>query len=108
MNKITPDHLTRSAYVYVRQSTADQLPTTPRVVVGNMLSQIARAHSAGRMSLSSTMISVGRAVVTAAPASSVCWRRSAPALPAPCWRSRHRGWPATVAIGTRSWNSAPS
>jgi DNA invertase Pin-like site-specific DNA recombinase len=25
MTKITPDHLTRSAYVYIRQSTADQL-----------------------------------------------------------------------------------
>ena len=25
MNKITPDHLTRSAYVYIRQSTFDQV-----------------------------------------------------------------------------------
>ena len=25
MNKIAPDHLTRSAFVYVRQSTPDQL-----------------------------------------------------------------------------------
>ena len=25
MTKITPDHLARSAYVYIRQSTADQL-----------------------------------------------------------------------------------
>jgi hypothetical protein len=25
MNKITPEHLARGAYVYVRQSTADQL-----------------------------------------------------------------------------------
>src|ERR1700720_2639757 len=29
MNKITPDHLTRSAYVYVRQSTPDQLTNNP-------------------------------------------------------------------------------
>ena len=29
MNKITPDHLTRSAYVYVRQSTANQLANNP-------------------------------------------------------------------------------
>ena len=29
MNKITPDHLTRSAYVYVRQSTPDQLANNP-------------------------------------------------------------------------------
>src|SRR5271157_120520 len=29
MNRITPDHLTRSAYVYVRQSTPDQLANNP-------------------------------------------------------------------------------
>ena len=30
MNKITPEHLARDAYVYVRQSTADQLAQQPR------------------------------------------------------------------------------
>ena len=29
MNKITPDHLARSAYLYVRQSTSDQLANNP-------------------------------------------------------------------------------
>src|ERR1700719_3119106 len=29
MNKISPDHLARSAYIYIRQSTADQLTNTP-------------------------------------------------------------------------------
>jgi DNA invertase Pin-like site-specific DNA recombinase len=29
MNKITPDHLARSAYVYVRQSTPDQVANNP-------------------------------------------------------------------------------
>jgi DNA invertase Pin-like site-specific DNA recombinase len=29
MNKITPDHLARAAYVYIRQSTADQLLNNP-------------------------------------------------------------------------------
>src|SRR6266705_4824642 len=29
MSKITPDHLSRSAYVYVRQSTPDQLAYNP-------------------------------------------------------------------------------
>jgi len=29
MNKITPEHLAREAYVYVRQSTADQLLNNP-------------------------------------------------------------------------------
>ena len=29
MNKITPEHLTRGAYVYVRQSSPDQLINNP-------------------------------------------------------------------------------
>jgi DNA invertase Pin-like site-specific DNA recombinase len=29
MNKITPDHLLRNAYIYVRQSTPDQLINNP-------------------------------------------------------------------------------
>src|SRR6478672_87 len=29
MNKISPDHLARSAYIYIRQSTADQLANNP-------------------------------------------------------------------------------
>ena len=29
MNKVTADHLSRSAYVYVRQSTADQVANNP-------------------------------------------------------------------------------
>jgi DNA invertase Pin-like site-specific DNA recombinase len=29
MNKITPEHLSRAAYVYVRQSTPDQLLSNP-------------------------------------------------------------------------------
>jgi excisionase family DNA binding protein len=29
MNKITPDHLARNAYIYIRQSTADQLSNNP-------------------------------------------------------------------------------
>ena len=41
MSKITTEHLTRSAYVYIRQSTADQL-------TGNMVSLIALVSSAGQ------------------------------------------------------------
>ena len=33
MNKITADHLTRSAYVYVRQSTPDQLANNPENII---------------------------------------------------------------------------
>ena len=29
--KITPDHLGRGAFIYIRQSTADQLGNTPAV-----------------------------------------------------------------------------
>ena len=29
MNKLTPEHLSRDAYVYVRQSTPDQLLNNP-------------------------------------------------------------------------------
>ena len=29
MNKITPEHLLRDAYVYIRQSTSDQLAHNP-------------------------------------------------------------------------------
>ena len=31
MTKITPDHLARGAYVYVRQSTAEQVQSTADV-----------------------------------------------------------------------------
>ena len=48
MNKIAPDHLTRSAFVYVRQSTPDQLTKIPKVAVGNTPSQLAPRPWAGK------------------------------------------------------------
>src|ERR1700745_887708 len=46
MNKITPEHLTRDAYVYVRQSTADQLLNN-RESRRRQYALVARARSLG-------------------------------------------------------------
>src|SRR5260370_16195673 len=46
MNKVTPDHLARSAYVYVRQSTADQLTNNPESR-RRQYALTARAHALG-------------------------------------------------------------
>jgi hypothetical protein len=46
MSKITPEHLTREAYVYVRQSTADQLRNN-RESRRRQYALVARARSLG-------------------------------------------------------------
>jgi excisionase family DNA binding protein len=46
MNKITPEHLAREAYVYVRQSTADQLINDPESR-RRQYALVARAHELG-------------------------------------------------------------
>ena len=46
--KITPDHLARGAFVYIRQSTTS-LPTIMRAGDVNMTSPSGLALSAGRM-----------------------------------------------------------
>src|SRR5215470_15615167 len=46
MNKITPEHLAREAYVYVRQSTADQLLNNPESR-RRQYALVARAHALG-------------------------------------------------------------
>ena len=46
MSKITPEHLTREAYVYVRQSTADQLLNNPESR-RRQYALVARARSLG-------------------------------------------------------------
>jgi hypothetical protein len=48
MSKITTEHLARSAYVYIRQSTADQLTHNHESTdAGNMVLSIAPVSSAG-------------------------------------------------------------
>ena len=56
MSKITTEHLARSAYVYIRQSTAHQRRTIMRADAGDMVSPIAPVSAAGPQSRSSTMI----------------------------------------------------
>ena len=46
MNKITPGHLARNAYVYVRQSTPDQLLNNPESR-RRQYALVARAHALG-------------------------------------------------------------
>ena len=80
MNKITANHLSRSAYVYVRQSTADQSPTIRKADVAYMGWRRAQTCSAGRMWWSSTTTSVARAAAVPAPDSTLGAHKSTPAL----------------------------
>jgi hypothetical protein len=74
MIEISPDHLARGAYVYVRQSTVDQLKHNHE----SRRRQTALAHSAGQMSLSLTTISAYPLVALPDQAFSDCWRQSVP------------------------------
>ena len=74
MTKITADHLSRGAFVYIRQSTADQLLHNPESRRRQYGSPIAPDGSAGPLSRSSTMISAARAAASIGRASSACWR----------------------------------
>ena len=47
--KITPDHLARGAFIYIRQSTVDQLANNHESDCVNMASPIVPALWAGRM-----------------------------------------------------------
>ena len=50
MNKITPDHLARSACVYVRDQRPISLPTIQRVAAVNTLSQLRARREASMAS----------------------------------------------------------
>ena len=99
MTKITPEHLARGAFIYVRQSTADQLlhnHESRRRQYG--LAERAR-QLGGKRSSSSTTISVVLARASVARVSNACWRRSVKDAPARYSRSRLRAWHATVGTG---------
>src|SRR2546421_10614669 len=101
MTKTTANPLGRAAFVYTRQSTADQLlhnPESRRRQYG--LADRAR-QLGGPQSRSSTMIWAAREAASIGRASSACWLRSARGGSAPYLRSRHPGWPATAATGIR-------
>ena len=88
MNKITPDHLARNAFVYIRQSTSDQLLNNPE----SRRRQYAldgRAEALGWKNASSLM-TISAAPVAALPERdlSACSWRSVPAAPGRCWPSK--------------------
>ena len=107
MTKITSDHLARSAYVYVRQSSMDQLLHNPE----SRRRQYALTTRASALGWDNAIViddDLGRSGGgTARPASNACWRRSAAATRARSLPLRPRAWPATGATGTPFWSSAP-
>ena len=101
MTKITANHLGRAAFVYIRQSTADQLLHNPESR-HRQYGLADRARQLGWTAVEVIDDDLGRSGgginrpgferLLAA----ICEGGSAPYL-----RSRHRGWPATAATGTR-------
>ena len=107
MNKITAEHLARDAYVYVRQSTPDQLLNNPESR-RRQYALASRARSLGWENVIVIDDDLGRSGSgQLRPGFNVLSRRYVPVALVRCWRSRRRAWPATVATGTRCWNSAP-
>ena len=101
MTKITADHLARGAFVYIRQSTADQLLHNPE----SRRRQYGLADRARQLGWTTVEViddDLGRSgVASIGRASSACWRRSVRAASVPCSRSRPRGSRATAATGIR-------
>ena len=101
MTKITTEHLARSAFVYIRQSTADQL-------VHNQESRRRQYGLADRArQLGWTLVEVidddlGRSGGgTNRPGFERMLAAICEAALVLCWRSRRRGSPATAATGIR-------
>jgi hypothetical protein len=97
---LTAEHLTRSAYVYIRQSTADQLAHNH----GSRQRQYALADRARQLGWTSVEIvddDLGRSGSgTVRPGFDRLIGRSAQARSVPCSRSRLRVSPAMAATGT--------
>ena len=105
MSKITAEHLGRGAFVYVRQSTADQVSTISRSTSPVRLADRARALGWTDVEVIDDDSAVP-AVASPAPALRSCWQRSAKDGSAPSSRSRPRESPATAATGIRCSSSA--
>ena len=108
MNKIAPEHLARDAYVYVRQSTPDQLLNNPESRRRQYALET-RARSLGWENVIVIDEDLGRSGGGAAGRlrASACGNlRRYPQ--ARCWRWRPHGWLATAATGIRCWNSVSS
>ena len=101
MTKITANHLDRAAFVYIRQSTADQLLNNPE----SRRRQYGLADYARQLGWAAVEViddDLGRSGGGInRRASSACLRRSAKAASGLCSRSRCPGWRATAATGIR-------
>jgi hypothetical protein len=98
--KIRSTHRERTAYVYVRQSTAQQVRHHQEGQQRQYAWRTMRPGWASRGRTSSTTISAGReAAVRSAPASPGSWPPSAKGPRGRYSRSKPRGWPGTIATG---------
>lgn len=100
MSKITPDHLARSAFVYIRQSTSDQ-PLHNHESRRRQYALADRARQYGWQDVVVMMIWGVPARRSAGPASNGSWRRFARDGWGRCLQSKRRDWHATVVAGTR-------
>ena len=106
MSKITAEHLSRSAYVYIRQSTTDQLLHNHE----SRRRQYALAERARGLGWSDVVVidddlGVSGSGGLPGPGLSACSPPSAAAPWAPSCRLKPLGWPVMAAIGIRYWTS---
>ena len=99
--KITPDHLGRGAFIYIRQATADQLANNHESR-RRQYGLADRARALGWTDVTVIDDDLGRARVRASAVgdSRGCLQRSVKAALVPCLPSRRRAWRAMDATGT--------
>ena len=108
MNKIGADHLARRAYVYIRQSTLDQVQNN-RESQRRQYALVDRARELGWADVEVIDDDlVAREAVPSGPASSACWLDCVAAGSERCSALRLRAWRATVATGIPCSSSAVS
>jgi DNA invertase Pin-like site-specific DNA recombinase len=92
VTKITPEHLNRGAYIYIRQSTADQLLHNHE----SRRRQYGLADRARQLGWQDVVViddDLGRSGSgISRPGLSACWRRFAKDGSAQCLPSRYRDW----------------
>jgi resolvase-like protein len=98
MSKITTEHLARSAYVYIRQSTADQL-THNHESRRRQYGLVDRARQLGWTAVEVIDGRSGGGI--ARPGFERLLAAICEAALAPCSRSKHRDWRVTAVTGTR-------
>ena len=100
IDKLTPAHLALNAYVYVRQSTQQQV----RMHHESRQRQYALADRARQLGFAGVVVideDLGRSGsgLVERPASANSWPRSARTKRARCWPSKRRDWRAIIATG---------